>query len=518
MSGPKDYAPPVSYSIHVFDGKLNSVFKLQAKLEKLLEECNTFIINDIEHQINLDCKNDLDKLKNNFKDALKPIVFNYKGRFGQDTYNHIEIEINQKLKLIESQIANLKSINENNINLYNDYQAYLSFLDFHNNTIQSYEAFKKQLKLYLINNISDSDPQLLKEVNSKIDKATIQIKNESFKVGFRNMAESLKSLLKEDVKKNEEQIALVRNEISNILLKKYNNNVIPLNDAKQDDPSLPEKQRLESKILQLIDNCEDFSHRKMYLSEFDKIRSSQSLQTIYHYKDFHDTILDSEKKYKIKKELNNLLTQINTFTCHKACENKRNELIKECLRCIESDKPAVQAPELIKKSFDILKTESDKQIENDEIQEKERQFLKSQIITSLSNMGYEVMDDLEVIDFENEDEFLLKIRNQENFLNLKFREDGSFRYVFQIPGKKEELSVDQQNEKLHDMSVTCDEFQSVLKDLKQMGLKIDLRSAIPVAYESIISVSDKNMERIKRKSKSKSYDDKKQEGKLYLDG
>ena len=114
------------------------------------------------------------------------------------------------------------------------------------------------------------------------------------------------------------------------------------------------------------------------------------------------------------------------------------------------------------------------------------------------------MDDLEVIDFEKTDDFLLKIKGQENYINVKFREDGSMRYVFQIPENKEDLSTDQVKTKLHEMHVTCTEFHSILKDLNKMGLKLDIIGEKPIELDSIISVTTQHKDKIKiRKSSVK---------------
>jgi len=152
--------------------------------------------------------------------------------------------------------------------------------------------------------------------------------------------------------------------------------------------------------------------------------------------------------------------------------------------------------------FDQLKKSSNKFFVEDEIKNKEHLFLKSQLILCLENMGYEVMDDLEVIDFEKEEDFFLKIKGQENYLNLKFKEDGSMRYVFQIPENKEDLSTDQRNLKLHEMKVTCSDFQSVLKDLSMMGLKIEMKNEKPIELDSLVSVTGKLKAKIKTKSKA----------------
>ena len=76
------------------------------------------------------------------------------------------------------------------------------------------------------------------------------------------------------------------------------------------------------------------------------------------------------------------------------------------------------------------------------------------------------------------------------------------RYVFQIPENKEDLSTDQKNMKLHEMKITCSEFQSVLKDLAQMGLKIEMRSEKPIELNSIVSVAGKHKGKLKVKSKT----------------
>jgi hypothetical protein len=76
------------------------------------------------------------------------------------------------------------------------------------------------------------------------------------------------------------------------------------------------------------------------------------------------------------------------------------------------------------------------------------------------------------------------------------------RYVFQIPENKDKLSTDQKKMKLHEMKVTCSEFQSVLKDLAKMGLKVSLRSEKPIDENALISVTNKQREKLKTRSKS----------------
>ena len=98
MSGPKDYAPPPSYSIQVFDGKLNEVFQLQSKLKQLIEELKNSNVEDSGLHIKFDCQEALKSIEKQVNDALKRLEFNYRGSFGQDTYNKILNEINELIR------------------------------------------------------------------------------------------------------------------------------------------------------------------------------------------------------------------------------------------------------------------------------------------------------------------------------------------------------------------------------------------------------------------------------------
>jgi hypothetical protein len=198
-----------------------------------------------------------------------------------------------------------------------------------------------------------------------------------------------------------------------------------------------------------------------------------------------------------------MLSDLNEVSIHKAVESEKQKTIKLCLNLLRLSSVTTNQVDAARQRFEQMLRNSTQCFEQEEIRQKEHLFLKSQIVLCLENLGYEVMEDLQVIDFEKESDFLLKIRDQENYLNLKFKEDGSMRYVFQIPENAKALSTDQKNLKLHEMKVTCDEFQSVLADLSKMGLKIDLRSEKPIEYESLLSVSTSRKDRLKEKSKKR---------------
>lgn len=502
MSGPKDYSPPPRYSMQVFDGKLNQIFQLQSRLKMLRSEIDELHLIDTKLNIQFDCKNELDKIRKQIEIMLNPVVFNYKGNFGQETYNKIqkefELRISELLKtlnvcgLMKSDFDQKKS----------DYNMYLSYLKFYENSCFSFIEFKNQIIQYIKSNIETNAPELFKEANEKINLVEFTKTKSDFYFGFESKIDQEKNLINEQIIEKEKKINSIRAEVSGKVIEKFHRTGAKIKFEKH-EIIVPEASNIiVEKIKILISNCDDMVMRKKYKAELDKLIKSESMKDPYFYKELHDSIFDSEKSRKVKMEINRILSELNILSIHPYVKTDKQNLINLCLSLLK--KSNVIKSELTETSLKMeqLKSQSNKYYEEDEIRFKEHLFLKSQLVLCLENQGYEVMDDLEVIDFEKENDFLLKIKGQENYLNLKFKDDGSMRYVFQIPEKKEELSTDQINMKLHEMEVTCSEFQSILKDLSKMGLKVNMRSEKPIELDTIVSITKINNEKLKMRKKS----------------
>ena len=95
MSGPKDYAPPPSYSIQVFDGKLNEVFQLQSKLKQLIEELKNSNVEDNDLHINFDCQEALKSIEKQVNEKLVE-----KGSITPTEY----VEIEKKCNRLKAQV------------------------------------------------------------------------------------------------------------------------------------------------------------------------------------------------------------------------------------------------------------------------------------------------------------------------------------------------------------------------------------------------------------------------------
>jgi hypothetical protein len=267
-------------------------------------------------------------------------------------------------------------------------------------------------------------------------------------------------------------------------------------------PDAPEeKLRLVSQIEKLFERVSLSEVRNTFRRELEALQQSPALTHTFYLKQLHDKVLENIQEHEMKSVLASLILQINAESFHTDLIEKRQKLVSRINAQLHTDSPCKTTLTQLQKETAALIEASNAHDEADEIKNKERLFLKTQIIHSLEKMGYEVMDDLEVIDFEKNDDFLLKINGQSNYLNLKFKEDGSFRYVFQIPEEVEALSTDSRNMKLHEMEVSCDDFRSVLAELGAMGLKVNLRSAKPVAVSSLITVPEHKKHMISSKKK-----------------
>jgi hypothetical protein len=501
MSGPKSYAPPPRYSLSVFNGKLNEAFLLQSRLKNLLHELEGYRFQDNNLNIVFDCKEMLGKIRHNINTSLKEIVFDYTGTFGQATYNKIDQELDSRIIGLAALINECETIKNDFLLKQQDYTSYISYCKFFDSSVQLFGEFKKQVIDYLKKNIADFSPEICKEATDGILSVEPEISKTEFRFGFHSLQELEKNKISGYISEREEEIHKIRSKTSDHILE-GTGKTLPVYDRSVSIS--PETGKLIQKIKAIIKNCDDPEQITKYETDLKNLLDSRSSKDIYFFKELHDSVLENEKTRNGKIYLNNALAELNNVPIHPSLKNEFGLLIRQCMMLLNNSSVNNSQVDGVNNQIFQIKRQNKFLFEEDEIKSKERLFLKSQLILLLENQGYEVMDDLEVIDFEKTDDFLLKIKGQENYINVKFREDGSMRYVFQIPENKDDLSTDQVKTKLHEMHVTCTEFHSILKDLNKMGLKLDVIGEKPIELDSIISVTNQYKDKIKvRKSSVK---------------
>ena len=134
--------------------------------------------------------------------------------------------------------------------------------------------------------------------------------------------------------------------------------------------------------------------------------------------------------------------------------------------------------------------------EEDAVREEEVRFVKSQIVESLSDLGYQVMGDLQVLDLERSADVLLQVPRQGNYVNLRFREDGQFVYNFLIPEDPDDLSRDDRRRKVAEMDSACDAFLGVLQELRDYGLDMDQTAHREASESVLMTVPDRLRDRV----------------------
>lgn len=497
MSGPKSYTPPPRYSINVFSGKLNQLFLLQTRLKQLVAELDCCNTRDQNLDIAFDCSEQLGKIRNQINIALKNIVFDYKGEFGQDVYNKIENELNEKISALSELFNECDQIKYEYTVKKSNYDSYLNYISFYENSKQSFLEFKDQILAYVKANVADSNPSLFKEAENQLQAILFSVTKVNFKQEFNSEIDFEKKIIIDHINKNEDLINNIRIKLSDKIISLNPDSGLNTKLSTTKGESSDEIKQIVKKINILIEDCDDIIQRKKIIYELKNLEESNIYKDGYFYKEFHDSVFEKENTRKGKIYLAGILANINGLEVHVSLQEKQKLIISQCLRLMESSH--IEKAQLIEIGDFLMKFEAENNHlkEEEEIKSKENLFLKTQLIHILENKGYEVMDDLEVIDFEKADDFLLKIKGQENYLNVNFKEDGSLRYVFQIPEDKDELSTDQLNMKLRQMHVSCSEFQSALQDLSKMGLELNLVSEKPVEKDSIISITNRHKHKIK---------------------
>lgn len=510
MSGPKDYSPPPRYSIQVFDGQLNEVFQLQSKLKQLVVELRNACIEDKNLNLYFDCQDELKSMESEISAALKRLEFNYRGSFGQDTYNKILIEIQKRMRELKVISDKCSDVLDDFHRKESDYKSYSVYHESYNQSQASFNSFKEAVGTYLKNNTPEDAGLIYTDAQSKLNLINFELAESPFELGFNAKAEALINTVVSKVLDKEKEVNAIRMEFNNQLLEKYPHVKVKSKLRKLSK----EVEDVSSKILRIIASGIEPEIASKYRTELEDLQQSDSLKDVFYYQQLHDRILKSEKSNKNKEKIQELLISLNSIQWHEKFENEKNKLIQYCLELLNKvnvdSREVTRAQEKEKE----LRTKNDIQKEEEDILENERIFLKSQIINSLENMGYEVMDDLEVIDFEKADDLLLKCKDKTNFLNLKFKEDGSVKYCFQIPENKESLSENEMKYKLSQMDETCDDFQKVLSDLVKMGLKMELTDAKPTSEKWLLSITEKQKTKLKTQKRKSTT---KKDNKKYLD-
>ena len=488
MSGPKSYSPPPRYSMKAFRGQLNEVFRLQSRLSAILQRLETCAVSDPALKIAFDCRSEAAALRKAALEALVPLHFDYKGTFGQAAYDRVADEIERRAaalhQLLEQGEAHEAAFTEKQTH----YQAYADFARFHQKSTASLEEFKVQALQILRENIENALPYLFQDTEHKIRQVSMDdAPMPSFDFSFAKRAAHAHGELVRLLAAKEKEINTLRIRANEAALEQYPHlppSVVEEPEGPADSAQMALLERIETLIGQLPDPASQQQSREMLA----QLRNSTTLNQRFHYTQLHDQIVGALEQAERKAAIQALIKAFYEAATptHPGVEVEKQRLLKRCTDLLDSTKISGNEWTDLHARFQKWHSDNHARLEEDAIKARERLFLKTQIVLQLENMGYTVLDDLRVVDFEKDNSLLLETKADGSYLNLQFRDDGSFRYLFKSETPVSTLSTDQQKSILHDMQVTCGDFQKVLNDLEAMGLPMTKNQEAPAALDAIL--------------------------------
>ena len=221
MSGPKDYSPPPRYSIQVFDGKLNEVFQLQSKLKQMIEELKNANVEDTDLHIKFNCQESLKLIEKQVVEALKRLEFNYRGSFGQDTYNKILNEINKRIHDLKQLNDQCNKIRQDFQSKETDYNCYIKYHEYFQRSKASFNSFKEGVETYLKNNTPNEANYIFSEAKTTLDSISFELTEAAFEFGFNAESEALTNVIMSEVYEKEKAVNTARMDFNNQIIERF---------------------------------------------------------------------------------------------------------------------------------------------------------------------------------------------------------------------------------------------------------------------------------------------------------
>ena len=454
-----------------------------------------------------DCSDFTRSNQSRARQLISPFSINHSGIISQGIYDNYNKKIKEKISNLTSFLNSLKNEKKIFLDKQQDYLSFVSYEKYFQSAIDSFYSFRSQVVGYLASYLKKEYPELMEKAKDSIERVEIQTQKTEFKFGFHQIKESKKDKINRDVKCCESEINEARIKTSEQVINDFTKANLAKASAGEnlrlkgnDEAATKIKKKIKS-IENFIASVEDPHQRKTYKDKLEALIKSRTFKDEYYFTELFEDIRNAEKINKWKAEIHQAIIKLNQIQVHDNYRAEKAALLQTAL--VLTEKQAIKLYEFddFKARFKIFSNKNQKAIQNDLIKEKERQFIKAQLVQSLENLNYEVMNDMEVIDFEEESDFIFNIPNQSNYLNLRFNHDGSFLYNFLIPEKRAALSIDQKKQKLGEMESTCTEFKTLLKELAVMGLKTGLNKAMPISEKALIQVPEKHRTIIQKRVK-----------------
>jgi hypothetical protein len=491
MSGPK------SYNVEVFDKQLKALFLLQAEVKILWGDLLKISKSSVEHIKNKRLEAFISSGEEEIDSAIQEIDLRFKGTINQKQFDEFYNRIHQRVELLK-EIK--KSIGDQFAQLQDEEEAqriYLANKSLYQKLAHDFSGIKK----HLLDQLEKSKPDTGEKQQKIQDIIAVKFDFE------------IPPFQKEQVRDLEQEMLIrfheARERLGDVLAASGKANTRKAPESKQVGETISANQKLIQKIslqfLKIRDKTaqEEFGKR---LSKIKKVKKAQSYYLTELLEDVQKGILQQD----LKQRLSTLKSEYDKTEFHFSLSASKNEFDDHLNKALGRDHNRTDEIEALETQFNKLLEQNKQAYLAEAVAKNERAYIRSQLVSALNDLNYQVAAETEVIDFENNSDFLLRIPGQENYLNLRFDEQGRVLYNFLIPEDKADLGIDETAVKLSEMEETCTEFKKMLLELKGQGLDIDLKQEIPISEKALIRIPEYHAKNLSKRVSTQQEKPKKQ--------
>jgi bacterioferritin-associated ferredoxin len=488
MSGPKCYSPPPArYSVEVFDGLLAQVFEAQIALRELAGQLERSIVR--EHDVAFDCQTVLQATAAQRKKALAPVTVEQTGTFGQQVHDQIARGLSTRLERLEQLVGSYRLEHRRFEEKRADLEAFLAYQQHCHHLHDRFIRMRADVLSYLREYATSVPSKRLEHALRRIAEVEPTQRTVGFAFGFRKQAESARAAIEQQFADEWAKIERLRSDLD-----------VRCKGVLSDDRKTRRRPAglapLARTLRQKIDEFDDSERRGVYQKRFERLLESEVLQDDYYFRELKQDLEDEQATRVIKEGIRKLLQSHSALADCPSLASECAELTATARDLLEASrlKPHLlttleaRVERLVMRAADISREEA--------MVAKEREFLRRQVVQALRRMGYDVLEDMTVLDLSQPCDVLLEVPDQDNVVSVSFRADGSFVYRFLIPENASELGLSKQREKLDQMEATCATFKSVVRELQDMGVPLELNRHRPVGNEALLQVPEKHREKL----------------------
>lgn len=499
MSGPK------SYSVSVFDKQLKQIFMLQGEISELWVTLKSKKLLGIETSFD----EYLAKNQKRFNEFFNPFGPVESGTITQDQfdhfYNRIHLSIEQ-MRIFKEELKEEVFSFENIEKAYNEYIELKNYLE---KLTEDFQILKSDFTEHIRSNNPETSET--EELIALIDELSLSIQMPVFDQSFVNSKSDWKNIFDQKYDVHKKQMnQLARNKTG--IIGSINGKLKVTLASNSNKPTGRLNQQIEpdaliQKINEAISSLRETSEAAIFYQRLTDLLKKHNKNEVYYFAEFLEEIAQSKSLAELKEAVNEISKSISTIGFYPEQTEDVNHLTQKISTTLAHYRLKINDVENLKNSLEKLKLDKQRLRQQKFAENQERNFIKARLISELQELDYEVMTDMNVIDFEKDNSFLFQTPGQENFINLRFDQQGQLLYNFLIPENRDNLTHEKTQFRLAEMQQTCDEFKEMLAHLKSKGLNINLEKEIEASSKALIQLPARFASfkaDAKRKSASKS--------------